>query len=700
MDNKEKITTDIKVPNKDIAVLKKHFGQCFDKNGNFDIEKFKQELSENEVDFYKESYGLDWLGKSYARVLASDEVTTLLKEDEEHNQKEENKDAQNLLIKGDNLEVLKHLSNAYYEKIKMIYIDPPYNTGSDGFVYQDDRKYTVGELKKLAGVDEEKAKRILDFTQSKSNSHSAWLTFMYPRLYIAKQLLKEDGVIFISIDENEHSQLRLLCDEIYGEENFAGDIVWKNSSKNDQSYVSMQHEYVIVYTKSKVHNLGKWEELKEGLQEIYKAFDAFKKKYGNDWIKIHEEALKWYNQFPDSNPIKSSKHYSWMDEKGIYFPDNISSPNDGQYVYDVLHPVTKKKVKLPSRGWFCPETKMVDLIKDNLVHFGIDESTVPCLKTYLKNTEYKSLTSIKFRDGRVASKQLKQLMGVKCFTNPKDPKVLVDFIKAIGINNDDIVLDFFAGSGTTGEAIMQLNSSDGDKRKYILVQLPENIDPKKNKPAYDFVKNELKVAEPTIFEITKERLIRASKKVKEEIIAPKITEKEKEIIALNGQLDLDNKEGQIQELKSEIKTLQNQGLGFQIFETLPIWEDYGFEAEELSEQLSLFDEKNLTDEDIKALLVTWKTYDGTTLTESLTATDLGGYKGYFANEKLYLMAKGFTTDNLKNLLEKIDTDKAFNPTTIVAFGYNFESKNLREISENIKSYANKKNIDIDFITRY
>ena len=195
MEKEQKITNNIKIPDKNMEVLKQHFSHCFNKNGDFDFEKFKEELSENEINFYKESYGMDWLGKSYARLLASDSATTLLKENEEFNKKDENRNSENLLIKGDNLEVLKHLSNAYYEKIKMIYIDPPYNTGSDGFVYQDDRKFTVDEFKNLAGVDEDKAKRILSFVNSKSNSHSAWLTFMYPRLYIAKQLLKDDGVI-------------------------------------------------------------------------------------------------------------------------------------------------------------------------------------------------------------------------------------------------------------------------------------------------------------------------------------------------------------------------------------------------------------------------------------------------------------------------------------------------------------------------
>ncbi len=160
MNKEENITNHIKVPNQNIEILKKHFSHCFKKNGDFDFEKFKEELSKNEINISKESYGLDWLGKSYARLLATDEATTLLREDEKFNSKKENQNSQNLLIKGDNLEVLKHLSNAYYEKIKMIYIDPPYNTGSDGFVYQDNRKFSVSEFRQLAGISEERAKRV------------------------------------------------------------------------------------------------------------------------------------------------------------------------------------------------------------------------------------------------------------------------------------------------------------------------------------------------------------------------------------------------------------------------------------------------------------------------------------------------------------------------------------------------------------
>ncbi|TCO07067.1 site-specific DNA-methyltransferase [Natronoflexus pectinivorans] len=672
MDNEQKITTDIKVPNKNMEVLKKHFGQCFDKNGNFDIEKFKQELSENEIDFYKESYGLDWLGKSYARILASDEATTLLKEDEEHNQKDENKDSQNLLIKGDNLEVLKHLSNAYYEKIKMIYIDPPYNTGSDGFVYQDNRKFTIDELKQLAGVDEEKAKRILDFTQSKSNSHSAWLTFMYPRLYIAKQLLKDDGLIFISIDDNEVAQLRLLMDEVFGEENFVGNLIWLNQEGgggSDSKHFRLKHEYILCFSNNVDELLINGVEISN--LERYTQSDKYENQRGKYYLQKlgmgsiqYSSSLDYEITMPDGIKIKPADNnngkkacWRWSKEKYNWGLKNdfIEFKKDREKQWQVY---TKQYLKCDNEGNFIERQNRPT---------GVIE---------------------KFSSTQ-ASKKIQELFsGNKIFSYPKPYDLISYLISLSASEKNDIILDFFAGSGTTGDAVMQLNAEDGGNRNFILVQLPEPIDKKKSKTAYDFVKDELKISEPTIFEITKERLIRASKKIKEETITSKIANKEKEITELNGKLDLDNKDEKIQQLKTEIENLKNQDLGFRIFETTPIWDDYGFEADELNPQLKIFDESTLSEEDIKALLITWKTYDGITLTEPLIELDFGGYIGYFADKKLYLMDKGFSTENLKNLLEKIDTDKEFNPTSIVAFGYNFDSKNLREISENIKSYAN------------
>ena len=230
IEENEKIT----VNTKEIEILKKYFPNCFNKNGEFQMDKFEKRISK-EVDVTKEGYELRWLGKNYARLLANIETETMIVDDEEHNNKRENKNSENIYIEGDNIDVLKHLKNAYSEKIKMIYIDPPYNTGSDGFVYKDDRKYTKEDLAELTNITEEEAQRILSFNTKGSNSHSAWLTFMYPRLLTARELLSDDGVIFISIDDNEVSQLKLLCDEVFGEENFVAEFIWrkKKESSND-----------------------------------------------------------------------------------------------------------------------------------------------------------------------------------------------------------------------------------------------------------------------------------------------------------------------------------------------------------------------------------------------------------------------------------------------------------------------------------
>ena len=715
MEKKENITKNIKAPNQNLEVLKKHFSNCFDKNGNFDFEKFKKELSENDIDFYKESYDLDWLGKSYARLLASDEATTLLKEDEAFNRKDENKDSENLLIKGDNLEVLKHIVHAYYEKIKMIYIDPPYNTGGDDFVYEDNRKFTVSELQELAGVDEDKAKRILKFTQSKSNSHSAWLTFMYPRLYIAKQLLKDDGVIFVSIDDNEVAQLRLLMDEIFGEENFVGQLptIMNLKGNNDEFGFSGTHEITMVYAKQKdlselnyfpydENELEEWDEDNKGYFKKgapLRATGAEDKREdrpemfypilikGEDVCTIEiDEFKRLYNketkQFDDDYLLKLKNEYENL---GYDFVLPLSNSNYGRWRWG-YSPENKKRLK--SDIIIIRNGGGITLYKKQRPAIGDLPSKKP--KSLLYKPEYNSGNG---------TAEIYKLFGVKVFSNPK-PKPLIKDLITIGANNDDIILDFLAGSATTGDAVMQLNAEDNGNRKYVLVQLPEPIDPQKNKTAYDFVKKEFGKENPTIFEIAKERLIRAAKKIKEETIETKISEKEDETKELESKFDFENKEEKIKELKKEIESLNNQDFGFKIFETTPIWEDYDFEAKELDAQTKLFDESKLTKEDIKALLLTWKTYDGVPLTEDLTIYDLDGYKAYYAKNKLYLVHKGFATKNLKSLLEKIDTDKSFNPTSIIAFGYHFESKNLREITENINSYSNKKNIDIDFITRY
>ena len=250
MKTEQTLPTELVTANSEqLAVLKNNFPQCFDKQGKFLVSKLQEILQADGVDVSRESYGLNWLGKSYARVLANEPIRTMLSEDIEHNELEQNKNSHNLLIQGDNLEVLKHLKGAYTNKIKMIYIDPPYNTGSDGFVYKDDRCFSAEQFAELAGVDLDEAQRVLDFTQSNANSHSAWLTFIYPRLYIAKQLLKDDGVIFISIDDNEQAQLKILCDEIFGEGGFLGNIVRATgqTTGQDSGGLGASFDYILVY---------------------------------------------------------------------------------------------------------------------------------------------------------------------------------------------------------------------------------------------------------------------------------------------------------------------------------------------------------------------------------------------------------------------------------------------------------------------
>jgi adenine-specific DNA-methyltransferase len=264
--NKEILNNQVKAQNNNIEVLKNNFSHCFDKNGNFDFEKFKKEISEDltkdltkeNIDFSKESYGIDWLGRSYARLLATDDTTTFLKENKEWNNKEENKNSENMLIKGDNLEVLKHLLLEYSGKIKMIYIDPPYNTGNKDFIYNDDFSIKVDKRKK--------------------DKHSGWLTFMYPRLYIARQLLKDDGVIFISIDDNEVAQLRLLMDEIFGEENFLSIITTVNNLKgrSDDNFFATSNEFLVVYAKNKlILKIEGFELEDEELDNDYEKQDEF-----------------------------------------------------------------------------------------------------------------------------------------------------------------------------------------------------------------------------------------------------------------------------------------------------------------------------------------------------------------------------------------------------------------------------------------
>ncbi|EHH1074821.1 site-specific DNA-methyltransferase [Vibrio parahaemolyticus] len=608
---------------KQLAILKKHFPQCFDKQGNFIQEKLLEVVKSSDVELSKESYSLNWLGKSYARLLTNLPPKTLLHEDKQHNHLEANKDSQNLLIKGDNLEVLKHMVNAYSEKVKMIYIDPPYNTGSDGFVYNDDRKFTPQQLSELAGIDLDEATRILDFTAKGSSSHSAWLTFMYPRLYIARELLREDGAIFISIDDNEVSQLKLICDEVFGEANFVANVIWhkRYAASNDAKGIPAMHDHILVYQRTSSFNR---------------------------------------NLLPRTEKQNSLYKYDSNDGKGLWRSDNLTVKTvSEEYLYEIINPKTGKAYT-PTQGrcWLTNKTKMAEWIEEGRVFFGMKGDGAPQLKRYLSEVQdgvipntYWSYEDVGHTDS--ARKELKKLFESSApFDNPKPTGLL---IKAFQIASDknDIILDFFAGSGTSAEAVYKLNVSDSGNRKFIVIQIPEKTSIKSDarKAGYE-----------TIFEITKDRLLKASEKI-----------------------------------RAENPDYQGD-LGFKIFETV---EDFRVkdDGELTLENHSFFDDAVLTDKQYNTLLTTWCVYDGSLLTTPIQDVDLNGYTAHLCDKRLYLIAPNFNSETIKALLHELDNNKDFEPNKVVFYGSNFDSAKQMELNEALKGYANKKSLEIDLVVR-
>ncbi len=478
-----------------------------------DFDKLKQVLSGHILEG-DEAYEFTWVGKHAAMVEANTPIRKTLRPCPEESKNWDS--TQNLYIEGDNLEVLKLLQESYLGKVKLIYIDPPYNTGGD-FIYRDTFALSNEDYDEGSGAVNEEGERLFKNRKERGRFHSDWCSMIYSRLSLARSFLAEDGAIIISIDENEVDNVKKICNEIFGEANYAGEIIWKNSSKNDQDYISIQHEYFVCYVRNKNVNTGEWLVKKERTDVIFDKFDALHSDYGNDWEAIHAAALTWYRQFPEADPVYSSKHYNWMDERGVYFPADISGPNAGQYVYDVIHPVTGRVCKAPASGWRYPESTMKERIEQGLIHFGKDETTIPNNKTYLKDTLYQSLPSVIHLDGRSASKRLTSLLGGNYFTNPKDETLLAKIIGALQLRDGDIVLDFFSGSASTGHAVMLHNYNRQAKVRYIMVQLQEDLDITlagatggAKKVLKDAIKHLNSISKPHyLTEIGKERLVKA-----------------------------------------------------------------------------------------------------------------------------------------------------------------------------------------------
>ena len=478
------------------------------------IDVLKTLVGDRTVTDADEKYGLTWHGKLHAHQLALTRSNGTLRPFPEESATWDT--TQNLMIEGDNLEVLKLLHKSYENRVKLIYIDPPYNTGKD-FVYPDNFQDNIKNYRELT-KQTESGDRLSSNAESDGRFHTKWLNMMYPRLKLAQGLLTQDGAIFISCDETEQPRLRMMMDEIFGQENFIADMVWAAGRKNDSRLISVSHEYIICYARNHgtlTEKKIEWRQRKRGLEDIYAQHERLKRRHGTDYAAMTAGMKEWYRDLPDNHPAKAHKHYCQVDARGVYFNDNISWPGGGGPKYEVLHPKTKKPVAVPSRGWMTsnPE-KMKAWIADDLVHFGIDETSVPCIKSYLKDREYQAPYSVFYQDGRAATKRLRALMGSRCFDFPKDETVLQEIFGMMTSEND-IVLDCFAGSGTTGHSVMTLNANDGGGRRHILVQFPEPLDPKNNKQksAAEYCD---KLGKPrNLAELTKERLRRAARKIKE-----------------------------------------------------------------------------------------------------------------------------------------------------------------------------------------
>lgn len=461
---------------KEMDALRKYFPQCFHADGEFDIEAFKAALPGGTT-ITDETSGFNWLGKNYARMLTNMDTTTLIRPDEEHNAKPENKDSQNVYISGDNLDALQHLVKSYSGKVKVIYIDPPYNTGSDGFVYNDKFNFTAEELAKRLDVSPERAERILSMTRRGSASHAAWLTFMLPRLSFARDLLTDDGVIFISIDDNEQANLKKLCDEVFGEECFVAQFIWeKRLNRENRRETSVRHDYILCYSKN-----------------------------------YYDDEIKRINQLPMSGKALASYSNPDNDPRGLWKSDPAHAQAghgvESQF-YTVVAP-NGKKHKLPSgRCWIYNEETMKKAIKDNRIWFGQDGNGVPRVKTYL-NAKERGLTPetmIFAKEGSTnekAKNDLKELFGgIAVFETPKPVELIRHLLKMAF--KEGLAVDFFGGSSSTAHAVMEM-SIDGSNMHYILVQLPEPYKP--DSEAF-------KAGYKTIDEVGMERIKRAAKKIK------------------------------------------------------------------------------------------------------------------------------------------------------------------------------------------
>ena len=510
------------------------FPEVRTEGGKIDFERLKLALG-TAVDVGKERYGMNWPGKADCfKAVQSPSLATLRPCPEES----VNFDTtENLIIEGDNLEVLKLLQKSYLGRVKMIYIDPPYNTGND-FIYPDNYGESLQTYLEYTGQVDAEGRRFGTNTDADGRFHSKWLNMMYPRLYLARNLLKEEGIILISIDDAEIDNLRKIGAEVFGEENLVACLVWEKGRKNDAKLFSIGHEYLLVYGKS-LEKLKEtktvWREEKPGAKEIWEEYARLRGVHGADDKKIERDIQVWFQKLPKTHPSKKWARYRRIDANGPWRDRDISWPGGDGPTYDVIHPVTGKPCKVPEAGWrYSTLKEMQRQIRLGLVEFRKDHTEPPFRKAHIRPVsdelddnhffeddgevaEEELATQVRgsyfYKQSQVAVKYLRKLMGAKLFDNPKDHEEIGKLLNYIlGKSSEEICMDFFAGSGTMAEAVLQMNKEYGTNHRFLLIQLPEpcKFKEKAGKAALNAGLN-------TIADITKERVRRVINKINHEI---------------------------------------------------------------------------------------------------------------------------------------------------------------------------------------
>ncbi|MCD8298016.1 MAG: site-specific DNA-methyltransferase [Prevotella sp.] len=656
-----------------LRLLHRDFPQCFNAEGKFDIATFR-ELLNDKIDLVKEGSGFNFLGKNYASLLSSMDTTTVIVPDIEHNNKPENVNSENIYVSGDNLDALKHLVKSYAGKVKCIYIDPPYNTGTDGFVYNDKFNFTIEDLEEKLSISEEQASRILAMTTRGAASHSAWLTFMMPRLQYAKDLLSDDGVIFISIDDNEQANLKLLCDHVFGEENFLSEIIVQ-SNKRGQTYkqLAKTHEYLLVYTSS-------------GSTIVKELEKELASKVMTDNISDFSE-----RELRNRNP-----KYGKFNRPNLFYPIYVN-PNEtdknGYCKISIEYSLEYYVEVLPlnSEGkescWRWSKSRLLKNLEDSSMNSNVvarqkSTGTYGIYEKYRKGT-YKAKT-IWYDDIIIdedddddeiwdeigviteqGSGELRKYGMGDVFDFPK-PTHLIKKILTIGSDTDSICVDFFSGSGTTAESIIALNALRNG-RKFIVVQLPEDLDKKLESTAKNDKPKIQKVIDfldenkypHTLDYIGYERIRRAAEKIKSETHA-----------------DID--------------------YGFKHY-TLEEPDDNTLDRMETFNPDMVFGDDLVKVFGKETVLTTYAVRDGYGLTPKIEPLKFGNYTAYLCGKHLYMIDQGFDIygDDLTELVDKYNKDHSFTADTVVMFGYSFNFSQTDVIKKNLGAITDRSRINID-----